>query len=98
MSTKKTTRPLIKFDANNADIQSSAQDLEMRGEESGGNLIYIGFSRPGSAEGDDEWQLRKLTYGAGGNVISIQWPQDPNGHASSEYIFNWTGRAGYTYS
>jgi hypothetical protein len=97
MSTKKTTRPILKVDANNFDIQSSSNDMTMRGEESGGNLIYIGFARPGSAEGDDEWQLRKLTYGAGGNVIKIEWPENTLGVASSEYVFNWTGRAGYTY-
>ncbi len=93
----KATRPLLKLDADSRPIQSSSGDMEFRGEYTGANLIYKGLARPGAAEGSDVWQLAKLAYDGSNNLVSVKWPQAANGVPSSEYSFNWTGRAGYTY-
>jgi hypothetical protein len=91
-------QPVLKRDAQNNVIPTSAGDVTFRGTYTGSNLIYRGFARPGSAEGDNVWQLALLAYDGSGNLLSIKWPQAANGSASSEWNFNWTGRAGYTYS
>ena len=88
---------ILKRDAEHNVIQNSYGEMAFRGDYTGSNLIYKGLARPGAVEGADVWQIALLGY-SGSNLISITWPQAPNGAASSEFIFNWTGRAGYTYS
>ena len=91
--------PYIKTDVNGRDIQDSSDDMAFRGDYLGGqNLIYSGFARPGSAEGDLVWQVAFHTYDGNDNITSTTWPHAANGSASSEYIFSWTDRATYTYS
>jgi len=90
--------PYIKQDANGRDLQDSSGDMTFRGDYTSNNLIYKGFAKPGSAEGSLVWQIAKLAYDGSNNILSIKWPQDANGAASSDYAFSWTGRAGYTYS
>jgi hypothetical protein len=91
-------QPTLKRDAQNNVAQGSYSDVTFRGQYTGTNLIYRGFARPGAAEGDNVWQLALLAYDGSNNITSITWPQATNGSASSEWNFNWTGRAGYTYS
>lgn len=91
-------QPNLKRDAQNNVLQGSYSDVTFRGEYTGTNLIYRGFARPGAAEGDNVWQIAKLAYDGSNNITSIKWPQASNNSASSEWNFNWTGRAGYTYS
>lgn len=89
---------MLKRDAQNNVIQESyLNDMTMRAEYSAGNLIYIGYARPGAAEGDDVWQIAKLAY-SGSDPTSKKWPQNAAGIPTSEFQYNWTGRAGYTYS
>lgn len=90
--------PYLKRDANNNVIQSSSGDLAFRGEYTGNNLIYKGLARPGASESATVWQIAKLAYDVNDNLLSVTWPQDGNGHATSEYQFSWTNRATYTYS
>ncbi len=90
--------PYIKTDANGRDIQDSSGDMAFRGDYVGGNnLIYKGFARPGSATSSPVWQLALLAYSSD-NLVSITWPQDANGNASSNYEFIYDNRASYTYS
>ena len=91
-------RPMGRLDAQSRPIPSSFGDLAMQGEYSGTNLIYLGLARPGSSTSSAVWQIRKLTYDGSNNLISITWPQDTASHASNDFQFSWTGRAGYTYS
>ena len=91
-------QPVLKRDAQNNVIQGSSGDVTFRGSYTGTNLIYRGLARPGAAEGDNVWQLALFAYDGSNNLLSIKWPQAANGAASSEWNFNWTGRAGYTYS
>lgn len=97
---KTFNQTILKQDAQANVIQDSFfSDMTFRGEyDVSNNLIYKGYARPGSDEGDNVWQLAKCTYDVSNNLTDITWPEDSNGNASSEYIFNWTGRAGYTYS
>ncbi len=91
------TFPLLKRDVNGNVIQDSSGDMSFRGDYTGSNLIYKGFARPGSAEGDLVWQIAKLSYDGSNNLLTIKWPQNANSSASTEYQFSWTGRAGYTF-
>lgn len=93
-------------------IPDSMLDESFRGEYSAAtpnaNLIYKGFAKPGADEGQPVWQIAKLAYDAGGNVLSIKWPQlilNPAlpftganlGAASNDYFFAWSLRGSYTY-
>ncbi len=91
-------RPNVSFDPNYVYIQDSALDESFRGDYTGNNLIYKGFAQPGATESDNVWQLAKLAYDGAGNVLSIKFPQNAQGVATNDYVYNWTGRAGYTYS
>lgn len=96
---KTYNQTILKRDAEKNLIQGSYQaDMTFRGDYTGTNLIYKAYARPGADEGANVWQVAKLAYDGSNNLLSVKWPQDANGHASSEFVFNWTGRAGYTYS
>lgn len=82
-------------------------DEAFRGQYTGTNLIYKGFARPGSDEGQPVWQIAFLTYDGADNVLTVKWPLrkvDPfnassaNTNApSNDYEFSWTDRTSYTY-
>ena len=94
----RSARVMMKRDDNGIVIPKSGNSTAFRGEyDASNNLIYAGFARPGSAEGSNVWQLMKLTYDASNNITKIEWPE-LNGSATSDFDFNYTGRAGYTYS
>lgn len=96
--TATTTRPQGRLDAQGRVIPDSFSDESFRGDYTGTNLIYKGFSRPGILESNAAWQIAKLAYDGNNNLISITWPQDSNGKASNDYEFVWTNRTSYTYS
>lgn len=58
-----------------------------------GNLVeYVGRAHPGSVEGDEVWQIQRLTY-SGNNVTEKKFAD-----GSMEFKFSWTDRAKYNYS
>lgn len=98
------SRPRSYNSSTGAVIPDSMLDEAFRGQyDASNNLIYKGFSRPGSGEGELVWQIAFLTYDGNGNVLSILWPRQPDatgsftGSASNDYKFSWTNRATYTY-
>lgn len=97
MSAVIKTRPMGKVDSQGRVIPTSYDDLAFRAEYTGTNMIYKGFSRVGASEGSLAWQIAKLTYDGSNNLVSVIWPEDSNGNASTEYEFSWTARAGYTF-
>lgn len=96
MTKDTSTRPMGKIDSQGRVIPTSYDDLAFRAEYTGTNMIYKAFSRVGKAEGDLAWQLAKLSYDTD-NLVSVTWPVDADGKASTEYEFSWTDRASYTY-
>lgn len=95
---KTFNQTILKRDADGNVIQNSYNEMTFRGQYTGTNLIYKGLARPGADESANVWQLALLAYDGSNNLVSIKWPQGTNSAASSEFNFNWTGRAGYTYS
>jgi len=91
------TSPLLFIDANNRSIQASAEWLAFRGVYSGTNLTYAARARPGSAEGEEVWQIMKLTYDGAGNILKVEWPEI-NGKATNAFSFSYTDYLTYTYS
>lgn len=91
-------RPMGRRDAQGNIIPGSFDDMAFRGSYTGTNLIYKGFARPGSAEGDLVWQIAMMTYDGANNLLTVVWPEDANGHANNDFQFSWTDRATYTYS
>jgi len=91
-------RPMGRLDAQGRVIPDSFDDLAFQGQYSGTNLIYKGFARPGASTTTPVWQIAFMTYDGSGNLLTITWPQDVNGHASNDYQFQWSLRATYTYS
>ena len=90
---------ILKRDAQGNVIQDSyTGDMAFLGDYTGTNLIYKGFARPGAATSGAVWQIAKLAYDGSNNLLSIKWPQNTLGHASSEFNFIWDNRAALTYS
>lgn len=58
-----------------------------------GNVIYFGIAEPGTAVGTAAWQIRRLDYSGGGNVLDVVY-------ANGSRAFNqaWTGRLALAYS
>lgn len=94
-----TNRPLGQLDNNYRLDPDSFNEEAFRGEyDVGNNLIYKGLAKPGSSTALAVWQIAKLTYDGSDNLLSITWPQNANGVASSTYDFIWDDRATFTYS
>ena len=91
------TTPILKKDAQTNVIQDSYQDRAFRGTYAGTNITYRAYARPGTATSAAAWQIAFFTYDESNNLVSITWPKNPQGNASSEYIFVWDDRASYTY-
>ncbi len=91
-------RPFGRKDAQGNLIPQSFDDVAFQGQYSGTNLIYKGFARTGALTSAAVWQIAFLTYDGAGNLLTITWPQDANGHASNDYQFVWDNRATYVYS
>jgi hypothetical protein len=90
--------PVLKKDVMGNVIQNNYGEYSFRGQYTGTNIIYEGKARPGAVETNPVWQIRKMSYDGSNNVLTILWPQDSSGSASSEYEFQWSARAGYTYA
>jgi hypothetical protein len=93
----RATKPLMQLDAQGRVLPDSNTDITFRCEYAAGNMIYRGQARPGALVTDPVWQIIQLNY-TGSNVVSKLYPQNPSGIASSDYEFQWSARAGYTYS
>jgi hypothetical protein len=108
MSDNSNNRPYGRVDAQGRIIPDSFNDEEFRGVYTGTNMTYKGFARPGADEADPVWQIAKLTYDGADNLLTVKWPENVYGHASTEYTFVWDdgtppgpghiGYANYTYS
>jgi YD repeat-containing protein len=59
----------------------------------GGNPVYVGEAIPGTATSKAEWRIKRLTYDASDNPVTILW-------ASGTVAFKhkWDDRASYDYS
>ncbi len=94
-----TNRPLGQLDNNYRLDPDSFNEESFRGDYDGNNnLIYKGLAKPGSSTALDVWQIAKLTYDGNDNLLSITWPENANGVASSTYDFTWDDRVTYTYN
>lgn len=68
-------------------------DLKMRAEYVAGNLIYLGYAAAGTAISAAAWQIRMMTYDAGGAVTQVNFASGTN-----DYDKVWDLRAAYVYS
>jgi hypothetical protein len=65
--------------------------MEKRMEnDANGNPIYVGWAQPGTAEGDLEWFIIKITYDANQAVIHSQVANN-----IPRFKYSWTLRATY---
>ena len=54
-----------------------------------GNPIFLGRAKAGEPLDDDKWQIRKITYDDAEGVTRVEWPDDPESTASTDYEFIW---------
>ena len=55
-----------------------------------GNPVFLGRSKVGTAQSEEKWQIRKVTYDSEQGVTRVQWPQNSDGNASADFEFIWT--------
>ena len=55
-----------------------------------GSPIFLGRAKVGVLESEEKWQIRKITYDDNEGVTRIEWAQNDEGNASSEYEFAWS--------
>ncbi|MFH1952589.1 MAG: hypothetical protein ABIL06_13330 [Pseudomonadota bacterium] len=69
-------------------------DLKMRADyDSGTEVVYLGYARPGGATSAAEWQIRKFTYDASDNPTQCDFAS-----GTHDYDKVWDDRATYVYS
>lgn len=76
-----------------AGIQDEFMVIDRTSNDGSGRVQYIGKARPGTATSDAAWLIKKLTYGAGGEIISGMY-----GGREAAFTGVWDARASYTYS
>jgi len=78
------------------DLNRSSVELEgtVRIEyDANSNPIYLGEAGVGVATSEAKWRIRKLTYDANSNLLSITWA-----NGNTKYTNVWDDRAILTYS
>ncbi len=55
-----------------------------------GNPIFLGRAKAGVLQSESKWQIRKITYDSNQGVTRVEWPQNDESNASSEYEFVWS--------
>lgn len=54
------------------------------------NPVFLGRAKAGSSLSDEVWQIRKVTYDTNQGVTRIEWPQNDQSNASTDYEFAWS--------
>jgi len=72
-------------------VVATREEGAIRVDEVSDTLFYVGYAINGTGEGTNSWKIKRIQKV--GNVWSIGYP-----NGSSNYTFNWSGRAGYTYA
>lgn len=56
----------------------------------GGCPIFLGRAKAGEPLDEAKWQIRKITYGSNDGVTRVEWPQNSESNASTNFEFIWT--------
>lgn len=54
------------------------------------NPIFVGRAKAGVPLDENMWQIRKITYDSNQGVTRVEWPQNGDGIASTNYEFIWS--------
>jgi len=63
-----------------------------------GNPVFLGRAKVGVAQSEEKWQIRKITYDSNQGITRIQWPENDENNASSEFEFAWSSVSQLTVS
>ena len=55
-----------------------------------GNPIFLGRAKAGILIGEDKWQIRKIRYDSNQGVSSVQWAQDSDNIATTDFKYIWS--------
>lgn len=55
-----------------------------------GNPIFLGRAKVGELIGEEKWQIRKITYDSDEGVTRVEWPQNDENIATSDYTYIWS--------
>lgn len=61
-----------------------------------GNPIFLGRAKSGVSLDDNKWQIRKITYDSQEGVLRVQWPENSENAASTDYQFVWSSFSSLT--
>jgi len=54
------------------------------------NPIFVARAKSGVLVSEDMWQIRKVTYDSNQGVTRVEWPQNSDGNASTNFEFIWS--------
>ena len=92
-----TNRPLKYGPGDRREVISTDGEVSVRiVNDANANPIYIGRARCGSSESFEVWQVSKLAYDANNGLVSMKWPENSLGAASTEYEFAWNSASSAT--
>lgn len=61
-----------------------------------GNPVFVGRAKAGVSLTKSKWQIRKVTWDATSSPTRVEWPQNSEGNASTNYEFLWNSDSDLT--
>ncbi len=61
-----------------------------------GNAVFLGRAKAGILVTESKWQIRKITWDANSSPTRVEWPQNDESSASSNYEFLWSSDSDLT--
>jgi len=61
-----------------------------------GNPVFLGRAKAGTSLSQPKWQIRKITWDANSSPTRVEWPENSEGNASTNYEFIWNADSDLT--
>lgn len=61
-----------------------------------GNPVFIGRAKSGTLLNEEKWQIRKVTWDSNSSPTRVEWPQNSESKASTNYEFAWNSDTNLT--
>jgi hypothetical protein len=61
-----------------------------------GNLVFLGRAKAGIGLSEEKWQIRKVSYDTNNGVTRVQWPQNSENVATTDFELAWNSETDLT--
>ncbi len=95
ISSSRTNRPFKFGEKDRRVFIVSDGELAIEAQnDANGNALFIGKAIAGTLTSEPKWQISAQTYDGSDALLTKKWPENAEGHASTDYEFVYDDRAG----